>query len=94
MALYFCSRTGTSQFAFGRGRVCTLELYLEIIGLRTLRLPTYFLDRSAGANLDHRIAALDSVLPKILAGEKVSKSSLALLGHGGLCQTLTTAGSI
>lgn len=28
---------------------------------------------------------LDLVLPRILAGEKVAKAELALLGHGGLC---------
>jgi len=35
--------------------------------------------------LYHRITVLDLVLPRILAGEKIGKSELAFLGHGGLC---------
>jgi molybdenum cofactor synthesis domain-containing protein len=36
--------------------------------------------------LHHRITVLDLVLPRILAGERIGKSELALLGHGGLCR--------
>lgn len=36
--------------------------------------------------LYHRITVLDLVLPRILAGEKIGKVELALLGHGGLCR--------
>jgi molybdenum cofactor synthesis domain-containing protein len=36
--------------------------------------------------LYHRITVLDLVLPRILAGEKISKAELAFLGHGGLCR--------
>lgn len=36
--------------------------------------------------LYHRITVLDLVLPRILAGEKIGKVELALLGHGGLCK--------
>ena len=36
--------------------------------------------------LHHRITALDLVLPRILAGERIGKLELAMLGHGGLCQ--------
>jgi molybdopterin biosynthesis enzyme len=36
--------------------------------------------------LHHKITVLDLVLPPILAGEKISKMELALLGHGGLCR--------
>jgi hypothetical protein len=36
--------------------------------------------------LHHRITALDLVLPRILAGEKIAKAELAFLGHGGLCK--------
>ena len=35
--------------------------------------------------LYHRITVLDLVLPRVLAGERVGKSELAFLGHGGLC---------
>lgn len=36
--------------------------------------------------LHHRVTALDLVLPRILAGEKIGKKELAFLGHGGLCK--------
>ena len=36
--------------------------------------------------LYHRITVLDLVLPRILAGEKISRSELAFVGHGGLCK--------
>lgn len=35
--------------------------------------------------LHHRTTVLDLILPRILAGEKIGKKQLALLGHGGLC---------
>jgi molybdenum cofactor synthesis domain-containing protein len=36
--------------------------------------------------LYHRTTVLDLVLPRILAGERVSRKELAFLGHGGLCR--------
>ena len=36
--------------------------------------------------LHHRMTALDLVLPRILAGERIGKVELAFLGHGGLCR--------
>jgi molybdopterin biosynthesis enzyme len=36
--------------------------------------------------LHHKVTVLDLVLPRILAGEKIGKVELALLGHGGLCR--------
>ncbi len=36
--------------------------------------------------LYHRVTALDLVLPRILAGERIGKAELAFLGHGGLCR--------
>jgi len=39
-----------------------------------------------GCGLYHRITALDLVLPRILAGERIGKEELAFLGHGGLCR--------
>jgi len=35
--------------------------------------------------LHHRATVFDLVLPRILAGERIGKAELALLGHGGLC---------
>jgi molybdenum cofactor synthesis domain-containing protein len=36
--------------------------------------------------LYHRVTALDLVLPRILAGERIGKKELAFLGHGGFCK--------
>jgi hypothetical protein len=36
--------------------------------------------------LFHRTTVLDLVLPRILTGERIGKSELAFLGHGGLCK--------
>jgi len=36
--------------------------------------------------LHHPVTVLDLVLPRILAGERLGKVELALLGHGGLCR--------
>ncbi len=36
--------------------------------------------------LHHRITVLDLVLPRILAGETITKKELAFIGHGGLCR--------
>ena len=33
----------------------------------------------------HKITVLDLILPRILAGEKITKKDMAKLGHGGLC---------
>jgi hypothetical protein len=35
--------------------------------------------------LHHRTTVLDLLLPRILAGERIGRSELASLGHGGLC---------
>ncbi len=36
--------------------------------------------------LHHSVTVLDLILPRILAGEHITKKDLAFLGHGGLCQ--------
>jgi len=36
--------------------------------------------------LFHKTTILDLVLPRVLAGEHVTKAELAFLGHGGLCR--------
>ena len=36
--------------------------------------------------LHHPVTVLDLILPRILAGERIGKKDLALLGHGGLCR--------
>jgi molybdopterin biosynthesis enzyme len=39
-----------------------------------------------GCVLYHQVTALDLILPRILAGEKIGKAELAAMGHGGLCK--------
>lgn len=36
--------------------------------------------------LHHPVTVLDLILPRVLAGDKIGKKDLALLGHGGLCR--------
>jgi len=36
--------------------------------------------------LHHKVTVLDLILPRILAGEEIGKTQLALMGHGGLCR--------
>jgi molybdenum cofactor synthesis domain-containing protein len=38
----------------------------------------------------HKITVFDLVLPRILAGEKITREDLARLGHGGLCRNCKT----
>ncbi|MCX8028352.1 MAG: molybdopterin-binding protein [Thermodesulfovibrionales bacterium] len=33
----------------------------------------------------HKITIFDIILPRVLAGEKIGRNELAMLGHGGLC---------
>jgi len=43
-----------------------------------------------GCGLHHQITALDLMLPRVLAGEKIGKRELAFIGHGGLCLDCST----
>lgn len=36
--------------------------------------------------LYHRTTVLDLILPRVLAGQRMTKQALAFLGHGGLCR--------
>lgn len=38
----------------------------------------------------HKITVLDLLLPRVLAGEKIGRSELAEMGHGGLCRNCPT----
>jgi molybdopterin biosynthesis enzyme len=40
--------------------------------------------------LHHPVTVLDLILPRVLAGDKIGKKDLALLGHGGLCRDCLT----
>jgi hypothetical protein len=33
----------------------------------------------------HKTTIFDLILPRLLAGERISREELAVLGHGGLC---------
>jgi hypothetical protein len=33
----------------------------------------------------HKTTMLDLLLPRVLAGEKIERKDLAVMGHGGLC---------
>jgi len=39
-----------------------------------------------GCALHHRTTVLDLVLPRILAGERIGKTELSAMGHGGFCR--------
>lgn len=43
-----------------------------------------------GCGLYHQTTVLDLMLPRVLAGEKIGKKELALIGHGGLCLNCPT----
>jgi hypothetical protein len=38
----------------------------------------------------HRITVLDLILPRVLAGEKITRKELSVMGHGGLCRQCKT----
>jgi hypothetical protein len=38
----------------------------------------------------HRITVLDLLLPRVLAGERITREELAVMGHGGLCRQCKT----
>ena len=40
-----------------------------------------------GCVMYHRTTVFDLLVPRILAGESVSREDLALLGHGGFCRS-------
>jgi len=42
-----------------------------------------------GCAMYHKTTILDLVLPRLLAGEEVSRDEIARLGHGGLCMECT-----
>jgi molybdenum cofactor synthesis domain-containing protein len=38
----------------------------------------------------HRITVLDLLLPRILSGERIGRTEIAVMGHGGLCRNCKT----
>ena len=40
--------------------------------------------------LFHEVTVLDLILPRVLAGDRITETDIALLGHGGLCMNCET----
>jgi hypothetical protein len=40
-----------------------------------------------GCVMYHRSSIFDLIVPRILAGEKVTKSDIVQMGHGGFCSS-------
>jgi molybdenum cofactor synthesis domain-containing protein len=70
---------GTSEIHYGAAALPGSMFLVAYLGeVPLLGIPA--------CGLYHRITVLDLVLPRILAGEKISRAELAFLGHGGLCK--------
>jgi len=70
---------GATEFHYGAAALPGAMFLLAYLGdVPLLGVPA--------CGLHHRITALDLVLPRVLAGERIGKKDLALLGHGGLCR--------
>jgi hypothetical protein len=52
-------------------------LYAELNGIPILGAP--------GAVIFNQATIIDLMLPRVLAGEKISREDIVELGHGGLC---------
>jgi molybdopterin biosynthesis enzyme len=42
-----------------------------------------------GCVMYHKATVFELIIPRILAGEKVARSDIVTLGHGGFCQSCT-----
>jgi len=70
---------GTTDIAYGTPVLpgaMFLVGYLD--GVPVLGLPA--------CGMFHKITVFDLILPRVLAGEKIGRHELAVLGHGGLCR--------
>ena len=52
-------------------------LYAELKDVPILGVP--------GAVIFNQVTTIDLILPRVLAGEKISKEDIIEMGHGGLC---------
>jgi len=72
-------RAGASEFYYGASALPGAMFMVAYIGdVPLLGVPA--------CGLFHRTTVLDLILPRILAGEHITKADLAFLGHGGLCR--------
>lgn len=76
-------RAGAGQFHYGAAMLPGAMFLVAYIGeVPLLGVPA--------CGLHHRTTVLDVILPRVLAGEKIGKKELALVGHGGLCRDCDT----
>lgn len=74
---------GAEEFNYGAAALPgAMFLVAYIRGIPLLGVPA--------CGLHHRVTVLDLMLPRILSGEKIGKSELAFVGHGGLCRDCET----
>jgi len=72
-------RAGASETYYGASALPGAMFLVAYIGdVPLLGVPA--------CGLFHRTTVLDLILPRILAGEHITKADLAFLGHGGLCR--------
>lgn len=72
-------RAGATEIHYGASALPGAMFLVAYIGdIPLLGVPA--------CGLFHRTTVLDLILPRVLAGERVTKADLAFLGHGGLCR--------
>ena len=72
-------RAGATEMNYGAAALPGAMFLVAYIGaIPLLGVPA--------CGLHHQTTALDLILPRVLAGERVGKKDLAFLGHGGLCR--------
>jgi molybdenum cofactor synthesis domain-containing protein len=72
-------RAGATEMHYGAAALPGAMFLVAYIGeIPLLGVPA--------CGLHHKTTALDLILPRVLAGERVGKKDLAFLGHGGLCR--------
>lgn len=72
-------RAGASELYYGASALPGAMFLVAYIGdVPLLGVPA--------CGIFHRTTVLDLILPRVLAGEHITKTDLAFLGHGGLCR--------
>ena len=72
-------RAGGTEICYGAAALPgAMFLAATIEGVPLLGVPA--------CGLHHRITVFDLILPRVLAGQKIDKKTLAFIGHGGLCR--------
>lgn len=72
-------RTGTTEIHYGAAVLPGAMFLAAYLG----KVP---LPGVPACALHHPVTILDLILPRVLAGKRIGKIELALLGHGGLCR--------